>query len=68
MRQYKSILSATQLRMLGMLRTENRKRSVLVPMQRTETMTRPEVVPDKDAVDLVCTAERAATHDAKLKP
>ena len=60
-----SLLLATKLRMLGKLRSEKRKRSVLVPMQRRETPMRP-------AGDLFVKeaefAAMAAAQDTKLKP
>ena len=60
-----SLLLATKLRMLGKLRREKRKRSVLVPMQRRETAMRP-------GGDLFVKeaefAAMAAAQDTKLKP
>ena len=61
-----SLLLATKLRMLGKLRTEKRKRSVLVPMQRTETAMRPAGALFVEEAESA--AEMAAAKDTKLKP
>ena len=54
-----------QLRMLGRLRREKRKRSALVPMQRRETATRPAGALFLEETKL---AAMAATQDRKLRP